>query len=66
MTTNPVSTPAVHDFADALNDLARHAAAMDSGGNDATVHEDCIYCQTTILLSRVVGFGNQLRGANRS
>lgn len=64
MTTNPVSTPAIHDFADALNDLANHAMSMESG--DHTIHDECIFCQTTILLSRVVRFGDQLRSEARS
>lgn len=40
-------------------DLGNHAAAVASG--DGTAHEGCRHCELTILLSRVVGFGDQLR-----
>lgn len=46
-------------FADALDQLGRHAAWLASG--DGHARDDCVYCQTTILLSRVVGFGDGLR-----
>lgn len=49
----------VLSLANALDSLARHAAAMDQA--DELNHERCVECSTMILLGRVAKFGDQLR-----
>ena len=53
----------VLSLANALDVLARHAASMDS--HDEEWHEGCFECLTMTLLSRVVGFGEQIRKTER-
>lgn len=51
----------VENLARALADIGEHAAAMESSGE---VHHDaCPWCETAVLLSRVVSFGKQERTA---
>lgn len=49
----------VLSLANALDTLARHAAAMDN--QDELNHDRCVECETMKLLSRVIRFGDQLR-----
>lgn len=58
-TPDRTSATAFDLVAAVLMDLGNHAAAVASG--DGTAHEGCRHCELTILLSRVVGFGDQLR-----
>lgn len=52
---------AVIDLARTLSEIGEHAAAMESSGE---VHHDaCPWCETAVLLSRVVAFGKQERTA---
>ena len=53
----------VLSLANALDVLARHAASMDS--HDEEWHDNCLECNTIMLLSRVVEFGEQLRRTER-
>lgn len=46
-------------FQDALTQLGHHAAMMDN--EEHGTHVDCLYCETMLLLARVVNFGEQLR-----
>ena len=47
----------------ALHQCAAHAADMQS--SEADYHDDCRWCETMKLLARCVGFGDQLRAAER-
>jgi hypothetical protein len=49
----------VEQLAAALHDLGAHARDMASEEQDH--HDDCLWCQTMVLLARTSAFGKQLR-----
>lgn len=49
----------VLDLARSLADIGEHAAAMQSAEEDR--HDACPWCETAVLLARVVSFGRQER-----
>lgn len=70
MTTTPASTGIVQTdpiptdvLAEALTSLGNHARAMDNAEEEH--HDECVYCESLVLLARLVGFGEQLRRYER-
>lgn len=70
MTTTPAPTGILQTDPDptdvlamALTSLGNHARAMDMAEEEH--HDNCAYCETLVLLARMVDFGEQLRRYER-